>query len=356
MNILHISRTMGQGGAEKIVYQLCKDNKKDHLIVASTGGVYVGKLMECGVQNKYIPDIDNKSPYEMIKTFFLLNSIVHKEKIDIIHTHHRMAAFYVRMLQVFNKKIKHVYTAHNVFYGRRWLLRFALQKANIIAVGNGVKDNLHNEYGVPRNKIRIIYNAVDTEYDKSYKNPTLQDLKQRKKIVVGSIGRLCEQKGMDILLKATALIKDELPEVSIVIVGDGELKKELLGLAHALEIEDIAYFLGYQSNVLALINEMDFVVLSSRWEGLPLTPIEVFSQSKTIIATNIPGNNEIVTVENGILFKKDFVEELAEKIKILCNDADLRHKLESNAYNSYSEKYSYTTFLDAYNRIYHEYQ
>ena len=108
MRILHISRTMGQGGAEKVVYQICKDYNDDKLemFIASTGGIYEKELAKIGIKHYYIPDLDSKNPIDIIKTLFVLKKIIKEEKIDIIHSHHRMAAFYSKILSLFNKKIK----------------------------------------------------------------------------------------------------------------------------------------------------------------------------------------------------------------------------------------------------------
>lgn len=353
MKILHVSRTMGLGGAEKIVYQLCKDNVGFTQYVASSGGVYVHELESYGVQHYLIPDIDRKYPLLILKTYFQLTSIIKKEKIDIIHTHHRMAAFYARILQCFNYTLKHVYTAHNVFYGKKHLLRFILKKSTIVAVGEGVKNNLIMEYGISPNRIKVIYNTIDVGTKVNYKNPVIQKLKDGKAFVIGNIGRLSTQKGIDVFIKAIKIAKVECEELKAVIVGDGELRADLQELVKSMELSDCIYFLGYQNHVLDIINQLEFVVLSSRWEGLPLTPIEAFSQGKTVIATNISGNNEIIiNAENGLLFEKDNCKELARCISKLYTNSQLKEKLENNLKDNYLKKYSYQAFIKAYSQIY----
>ena len=120
-----------------------------------------------------------------------------------------------------------------------------------------------------------------------------------------------------------------------------------------LKLEQGIIFLGYQSAVLDLINQLDFVVLSSRWEGLPLTPIEVFSQGKTIIASDISGNNEVVSDGyNGLLCQMDNVFDFAEKILLLSRDEKRRTELEKNAAYTYKNDYDYSSFIKKYNEIY----
>ena len=155
---------------------------------------------------------------------------------------------------------------------------------------------------------------------------------------------------MDIFIKSISLCSNK---VKALIVGDGELKPQLLNLVNKLHLEDRVIFLGYRNDVLNIINSVDFVVLPSRWEGFPLTPIETFMMKKTIIATNIDGNNEIIKDQfSGLLFEKDNYVELSKKINLLSSDNKLRSNLENNAYNEYKKKYSYSTFINKYYKLY----
>ena len=351
MKVLHISRTMGQGGAEKVVYQLCKDCKGVIPIVASTGGQYVEELNKLNIKHYIIPDIDKKNPFTMFKILLILFVIVFKEKVDIIHTHHRMAACYSRIICFFIRK-KRIYTAHNVFYNKKILMKFSLKGSYIVAVGDGVKSNLIEFYNVNNKNVSVIYNSVQScdfgELDKSVKEILTKD-----KIKIGTIGRLTEQKGIDVFIKAMSLSIKKNDNLIGVIVGDGEDKDELKKLVDVLDLQDKIYFLGYQRNVLKIIGYFDFLVLSSRWEGYPLTPIEVFSKRKTIIASDISGNNEVVIDEsNGLLFEKDNVEQLSYKINELLNNNPLKNKLEKKAYEDYNSKFSYECFILNYSNLY----
>ena len=350
--VLHISRTMGQGGAEKVVYQICKDSKNIEMLVASCGGVYENKLSELGVKHYYIPDIDSKNPITMLKIYLGLRKIIKKEKIDIIHSHHRMAAFYSRILCIFHRKMKRVYTAHNVFYNKKMLLRYALNGSEIIAVGNGVKKNLTEFYGIKEDNVKIIYNSI--EKAKEINIPQDNFIKEKNnKILIGTIGRLSEQKGIDIFLSAISELIYGNRNILAVIIGDGELRPNLEEQCDKLAIKENVKFLGYRSDVLELISQMDFIVLASRWEGFPLTPIETFSVGKTIIVSNIAGNNEIVQDKiNGLLFEKENVEDLRVKIKQLINDTDKRKYYEKNAQRTFKEKFSYEAFINNYEKIY----
>ena len=352
MRILHVSRTMGQGGAEKVVYQLCKDNSKATQIVASCGGIYVKELEKIEVRHVSIPDIDKKNPFLILKTYFILSKIVRDEKIDIIHTHHRMAAFYARLIQLSNHSIGHLYTAHNVFYGRKQLMRFALKFARIVAVGDGVQKNLIEEYKIESDKIATVRNTIKNERTHMVNN-LLQKFTENGNVLIGNIGRLVSIKGIDIFIQAFAEVAKRIHNVIAVVIGDGEQREELEMLTQNLGVKEHVVFLGFQKNVLDIINQLDLIVLSSRREGLPLTPIEVISQGKTVIASNISGNNEVIKDGfNGLLFEKDNISELTEKIALLIENNGYRRQLEQNAKSTYDRLYDYNNFIQSYVELY----
>lgn len=345
--VLHLSRTMGQGGAEKVVCQLCEDIKANHFI-ASCGGVHVEDLNKIGVKHFVIPDMDGKNPIDIVKTILILFKVVSGEKIDIIHSHHRMAAFYARLLQIGFPKIKHVYTAHNVFEGKRKLLSFALSKATVIACGDTVKMNLIDEYGIDRPE--VIYNSVKQPENLECENETVISEIQKGSYLIGNIGRLSEQKAIDIFIKAIALVAKKNSNIKGVIIGDGEDKEKLKKLVDELGVQGNIIFLGYQKNIFALMKQMQFIVLSSRWEGFPLTPIETFSVGKTIIVSDIRNNLEIVVPEiNGLAFEKDNELDLATKIEKMIENKSV---YEPNAIKSYEEKFSYKQFINDYEKVY----
>lgn len=352
MNILYLSRTMGQGGAEKVVYQLCKDsNGFQKKIVVSCGGSYVQNLEKIGVKHYLIPDLVSKNPVNIIRTLKILSKLIKTQRIEIIHTHHRMAAFYARILQFRFPRLKHVYTAHNVFYDKKNLLRFALSKAVIVACGVTVENNLVKFYRINPHKISLIYNSIEKPSNINSDDEIASKLvPSNGKYYIGNIGRLSYQKGIDVFIRAISKVVKIRPEVMGVIIGDGEEKDELIKLVQKLNIEKQILFLGYQRNVFPILRKMQFVVLSSRWEGFPLTPIETFACRKTIIVSNIKNNLEIVNPGiNGLAFEKDNVDDLVQKILLMIKR---KSKLEGNAYLSYIKHFSYSKFIEEYDNVY----
>lgn len=349
-NILHISRTMGQGGAEKIIFQLSVGLKEkfNKTLVASTGGELIDDMEENGIEHVRIEDIEQKSIPVLLKNFIQLFKIIKNNNINIVHIHHRMGLLYVQLLRIFYPRIRYVYTAHNIFVDKSCAYKLLLRNIKIVAVGNGVYQSLINRTKVSEVGLQKINNCIPA--DKSLKKIPVE-FRDNDSIKILCVARLSAQKGIDYLLKAFSLIADK--NVHLFILGDGELNLELYELSKELHIDNQVTFLGYRRNVYDYIKYCDFMVLPSLWEGLPLTPIECFMNSKTIIATSIPGTTDIVNNENGILVKRGNIEELAEAITLLAQDESLRKNKELKALQTYTSKFSYQKFIDNYWRVYH---
>mgnify|MGYP000901005285 FL=1 len=349
-NILHISRTMDIGGAERIVFQLSSDLKDefDSVHVASTGGLWENELAAKGIQHHKILDIDSKNPLTVLKLLTSIRQIIKKNDISIVHTHHRMAAFYIRLLKLVHPKLIHVYTAHNVFKDKLPLYKFALKNAKSVAVGEAVNKNLRKDVGITDS--RVIYNGVVLKKTDDQVNEIIS----YGGIKLGCIARLSEQKGLTYLLDAMSLLT--VKDIRLFIVGDGELRDELENKVKELDLQDSVTFLGYRKDIAECINSFDFCVLPSVFEGFGLVAIEAFMNGKTIVATDIPGLNEVVTKENGILVPAKKSDALAGAIDKLATDVVLRNSLALQAKKTYDEKFSYPMFLENYRALYREIQ
>jgi len=349
-SILHISRTMDIGGAERIVYQLSSDLKDefDSVHVASTGGLWESELAAQGIQHHKILDIDSKNPVTVLKLLYSIRQIIKNNEITIVHTHHRMAAFYIRLLKFVCPKLTHVYTAHNVFKDKLPLYRFALGNAKSVAVGEAVNKNLKEDVGITDS--RVIYNGVVLKET----DDQVDEIISYSGIKLGCIARLSEQKGLTYLLDAMSLLT--VKDIRLFIVGDGELRNELENKVKELDLQDSVTFLGYRKDIVECINSFDFCVLPSVFEGFGLVAIEAFMNSKTLVATDIPGLNEVVTNKNGILVPAKDPAALASAIDKLATDATLRQELSSQAKKDYENKFSYPMFLENYRALYREIQ
>ena len=348
-NILFIVRTMGVGGTENVVLQLCQvfHNLVNKIVVCSTGGVLENELNRMGIQHYKIKDISSKNPLDFISSCFEIREIIKKEKITIVHSHHRMGALIAEIVSP--SSVIKVANAHNTFYDKRYLTRFAYKHTNIVAVGEKVKQNLTDYFGLAGKQISVIYNAVKP-FDKNIDViDALNKEKQQGNVVIGNIGRLAPQKGMEYFIESAKLVLKKHLNARFFIVGDGPLKEKLQIMIKQKHLEKFVYLFGYRSDIQNVMSQCDFIVLSSLWEGLPLTPIEAFSVSKTVVATSVDGTSEIVKNDkNGLLVEPKNIEQLAGSICYLIENIDFRKKLEFCAKSTFDDCFSFDRLKENY--------
>lgn len=352
-NILMITRTMGLGGTENVVLQLCEilSSKVNKIVVCSSGGIHEQDLKEMGIKHYKIPDIASKQPLDIIKSYLLIKSIIKKEKITIIHSHHRMASFYAEIIA--SKNVIKIANAHNTFSDKVRLTQLAYRNTKIIAVGEMVKKNLTEHFCISNDRISVIHNAVK-QFDGNIE--PIKDLYQEHEkgnVLIGNIGRLSEQKGMKYFIKAAEITINTHPEARFIIVGDGEEKNQLCEDVKAKGLQNKILFLGYRNDIQNVMSQLDFIVLSSLWEGLPLTPIEAYSVGKTVIGTSVDGTVEIIRDNiDGCLVDACNSTQLAKKINWLIENPEIRKELELNAKKWYCQEFSFDKLTQRYIEFY----
>jgi len=151
-------------------------------------------------------------------------------------------------------------------------------------------------------------------------------------VVIGTVGRLAEAKGQRYLLEALAVLKDKFPRIRLLIAGDGPLRKELEDYAETLGIKQNVFFLGMRRDIPELLSVMDIFVLPSLWEGLPNALLEAMAGSRSIIVADIPSFREIIDSKDvGILIPPGDSAALAEALRLLLEDSNIREAMGRNA-------------------------
>lgn len=228
-NVLLFTRTMGLGGTENVVLQLCEilNPVVNKVVVCSCGGVNEKRLQTMGIKHYTIPDIEKKDLKTIFSTLSQVKKNCKKEEITIIHVHHRMAAFYTALLKKQNSRLKFFATAHNTFTDKNGLTRFAYKNASVIACGEEVKTNLVDYYHLSKDKVAVIHNAVKPYMESIKPDAYLKKLKEDGYIIVGNIGRLSEQKGMEYFIDSYKKVHESIDKLKYVVVGQGEDEQSL---------------------------------------------------------------------------------------------------------------------------------
>ena len=174
--------------------------------------------------------------------------------------------------------------------------------------------------------------------------------------LVGIVARLAPVKAHDVFLRAAALLKDRMPDVQFLVVGDGELRASLEALASELGLDGRIGFLGWQRDVERVYADLDLVVLSSRNEGSPIALIEAMASGRNVVATAVGGVPDVVRHgETGLLVGPDDPEALAGSMeRVLRSDPDRRAAMAGAAREDAFDRFGIARLLADIDRLYTE--
>ena len=253
-------------------------------------------------------------------SFFKLVFFLKKRNIKILHSHGRGAGIYSRFLKIFGFKVIH--TLHGIhkennlklFFDK--LLKYFTDQF-ILVSNSELKDAVLLKQ-IIKNKSTIIHNGIDIEKA----NLLFPKKKLKKKILtIGSIGRICYQKGFDILLDYIALFKKKNEiKFSLLIAGNGELKKTITQKINSLSLQKNVILVGEVHNSYDFLANLDIFISTSRWEAaISYTIMEAMYCNCPLVISNVIGNEELKRFIPDSLFNlndyQSFEKVLLQKIK-----------------------------------------
>lgn len=370
IRVLHVINSMRVGGAEKLIYDMFEEYNKEkfqfELCCLRQIGPLARKLEREG-HKAHCVNIRHNLDFPVV---FKLARLMRKERIDVVHTHLALSDFYGRCAAALAGTPVLISTCHNFEDWRRhrlynlidrWTAAFA---DRITAVCNGVAQDIIEKAKISEAKILVIHNGVIvTKFSDKDKSGAMREIigTPRETPVVGSIGRLAEQKGFsDFLLMAGEILR-EGQSVAFVLVGDGPLRETLEAQAADLGIHKHVRFLGIREDIEALLAGMDIYVNSSRWEGLPVTILEAMAAEKPVVSYEVGGVPEAIEHEVcGILCSAGDYRSLARAVSNLLKNKEKAKRLGELAKERVTELFSLEhmtrEFESLYESVYHSKQ
>ncbi len=331
------------GGAQKITINLIKGIlKRDipvDLILASTEGPYLHQLpqqvrivnLATGRVIKAILPLSNylkqNRPFALVSNMSHANVVASIAK-KIAHTEEKLILVEHNTLSA-NKS--------NLIRARFIppLMQLLYPKVdNIVAVSQGVAEDLEVKLGLKKGKVDVIYNPiVDEQLITQAKTPLNHPwFEKGSPPVFLAVGRLTDQKDFSTLIKAFSLVRKQRL-ARLIILGEGELRTELEAMIHDLGISEDVSLPGFTENPYSYMHNASAFILSSRWEGLPTVLIEAMACGCPVVATKCPnGPEEILEAgKYGTLIPVgDITEMSAAMLDVLNNSVD-RNVLKQRA-------------------------
>lgn len=297
-----------------------------------------------------------------------LKKILSKTKYDVVHCNTPMGGVVARLAANKYRKsgTKVFYTAHGFhFYKgapkKNWIIYYPIEKF-LSRYTDKLITITKEDFKLAKDKFRtdvvhIHGVGVNTEKFFPYKEDEILKIRSelgydKKNFLLICVGELNKNKNQSTVVKAISELANVIPNIKLLLAGNGPMENELRSLVNQLNISDKIIFLGYTTELQKYINISDALITASYREGLPLNVMEAMLCSKPIIASYNRGHIELVKQNvNGFLYKANDITKLKEIISQLYSNLKLRNQFGQNGHEIINS-YTYESVIKELKEIY----
>lgn len=265
----------------------------------------------------------NGIDFKSVKKF---KQIVKKEDPDVIHTHRSVTLTYFLAFGFKRHNWKYIHTVHNmadkeagkyeIFLRKRYVKKGII---NQIGISDLISGTINDVYKIPASK--TIYNGIVLP------KPT----NSSKEYDFVCTARFSKQKNHTLLLKAFSQLIKTVPNAKLLLIGTGELMKPCIEFCDKNGLSKNVIFYGHTSKAIELMDKSKVFVLSSIYEGNPISILEAMGLGLPIIAPKVGGIPDVVEDgQNGLLFEKNHETQLVECMIKLIDDNQLCKQISLN--------------------------
>ncbi|MBL7071872.1 MAG: glycosyltransferase [Candidatus Omnitrophica bacterium] len=339
VKIAHIITDLDIGGAEMMLLRMLrnfKDSKYEHIVIS----LHPEK-------NSLKDEIEQEAlkvyPLDMSiinfpVSFMRLVGILKREKPLIVHNYLFHADILGRIAAKLARVPKVISSIRNENIGGRarelllGMTDFSVDR--VTAVSRSVADSHLKKGTTKKRKIDVIYNGMELEnYTGEGRSAARKSLDiTENAFVIATVANLEPKKGHIFLLKALGELKRKGCGFKLLLAGSGKEEKRLKNEAMNMGLKDAVLFLGRSENISGLLAASDLFVLPSLWEGLPNALLEAMAAGLPVVATRVGGVPEaVVDGETGLLVEPGDVSKLAEALRKMMDDDELRKGMAGRA-------------------------
>lgn len=336
LHVTHAVLSLDCGGLERIVVDLVRAgaelDQRSSIICLERTGTLASQAEDLGARVVCL----DKRPGLRLGLVRALKTVLRELNPDVLHTHQVTPLFYAGPAAKAVGVPLVVHTEHGRHYTdnkrARWLGWVAGKfAAKFFCVTAKIAEEVLAFGVAPRRKIQVVTNGIATHRFREGQHRT----ETRRALgiapdapVIGTTGRLDEIKRQDVLIRAFAQVQARLPTAELLLVGDGPLKCDLMGLAESLGIKERVHFAGYQSEPERYYQAMDLFAITSRSEGMPLAVLEAWAAGLPVIASKVGGLPDLIEEgRTGMFFPSGDETALALALTRVLADKDLARRM-----------------------------
>ena len=362
IKVVHIVPMLSPGGAERVAVHIVRGLNRERyepVVVSFTGRLECDLdclLEEAGVEVRYL----GKRPGFDYRMYSRLHPVLRECQPDIVHTHLHVLRYALPSLLLL-QRASLLHTVHNLAEREieptaRWIQRYALNHGVLpVAVAEEVARSLRRLYGIQQ--CRVISNGIPTDCYASPKTPR-SEWRARQgfsddDVLFVCVARFAPQKNHVLLLKAFAQGPASDPKAHLVLVGEGVLREQLEEQAKNLGLTSQVHFLGLRTDIPDVLSAMDVFVLSSDWEGNPLSVMEAMASGLPIVSTAAGGVPDLFeSGKEGFIVQPGDAQGLSHSMASLLGDQEARRSLGRAAARRAKENFDVSTMVQAYEELY----
>ncbi len=353
IEILQVIPELDPGGAEMILLSLCRllPRERFRVTVAALDGrgALAERIRTLGCE---VEDLGVRTPWSPTAGR-RLREVILRRRPALVHSHLFRAHLALAPASRKMPGLVTVATEHQADPRdwALWLLRRATRRASAVtAVSDGVRRHLI-AHGFPADRVRTVANGINIEeIDAALPAARREFGLPDGARVAAFVGRLTQQKGLDVLLAAMRPLVAARPELHLLVAGHGRPAK-----ITEPRLADRVHFLGWRSNVPALLKAADLVVLPSRWEGLSLVLLETMAARRAVVATQVEGQGEVIEDgASGLLVPPEDPAALGAAMERVLTDAALGRHLGEAARRTVEASYTDRKMAARYAAMYDE--
>lgn len=367
--VVHVIYALGTGGLENglvnIINRTPADRYRHAIVCLTEAGTFASRIIDAD-----IPVIAlNKAPGHDLMMYWRLWRVLRRLRPAIVHTRN-LAALETQVLGLVMPFTRRVHGEHgrdvHDLHGdnkRYRLLRRLLSPmiGRFICVSRDLEQWLVGVVGIPRHKVRQLYNGVDHErFDRSAERPADWPADwPAGALIVGTVGRLAAVKDQQSVIRALVRIFSLRPDLRgvlrCIVVGEGPERQSLEESLRRAGLADCVWLAGDRDDVPALLAAFDVFVLPSLGEGISNTVLEAMAAGRPVVATRVGGNPELIRDgESGRLVPVGDSEALATVILELIDDPRERRAIGEAGCRDVRERFDWTRTVSGYLAVYDE--
>jgi glycosyltransferase involved in cell wall biosynthesis len=332
LKVLHVIGSVGVGGAEKHVLDLCLQQQALGLDV-HVALPAAGALSAALAQQHIVHTIVRAGGRWHPSALWSLRRAINDTQPDIIHAHMLKSATMVGRV---NRRVPCVVTAHNIV---KHTSPFA-HCQHVICVSDMVRDSLC-QLGYPEQKCSVIHNAVETHAFSTVKRDAIRhQMGWQDALVVSCVARLVPAKGQIYAIQALPELVQAIPNLKLVLIGDGGERDKLTQLADTLNVTQYIEMLGARTDVADLLAATDIYLQPSIKEGFCIAFLEAMATGLACIGTQTGAIPSMVENDSGILIPPADVPSIVSAVLQLAQNPALRKRYAQAAKTAANTQFS----------------